>query len=419
MLLHSAIGILLFAYALRRRSHFWCRFLGMTSLCLVVNRLISMVFFDPLFIKGDNGLGRAAVSLLCYLFVFLIVLACFNESSLTAMFISSAAYIAQDIGGSFKSIILLIPVFRSLSGTPAGMIAIDMLLFPPLFLVLFWRFRPFTRDPNESFEDRRRIFFSTGALLFCIIAARLTDGNTLRNALSIYVEESYQIICDLLLLLLQFGVMERSRLETSVDGIRKLMQEQHEQYDRSKRSAELVNEKYHDLKGLLDRLNGEIPKEQIDRLRSMICEYDTYVDTGNQVFDIVLAEQKAACDQNGIIFTCYVDGSDMDFVEELDLYALANNALNNAVEAARQLPAGERFISLSARCVDGMLMLHMENPFCGTLEMEHGLPKSDRDRCYHGFGMKSMKRIAEKYDGALSVQCEDQVFILDILLLRP
>ncbi len=96
-----------------------------------------------------------------------------------------------------------------------------------------------------------------------------------------------------------------------------------------------------------------------------------------------------------------------------------SNALNNAIDAVSKLPEGERFISLSAKCTNGMLMLHVENPFCGSLTMEDGLPRSPRDERYHGFGMKSMKRIAEKYDGTLSVQSENGIFGLDVLLLKP
>ena len=38
-----------------------------------------------------------------------------------------------------------------------------------------------------------------------------------------------------------------------------------------------------------------------------------------------------------------------------------------------------------------------------------------QDKAYHGFGVKSMRRITEKYDGDLSMNAEDGVFTLNIL----
>ena len=61
--------------------------------------------------------------------------------------------------------------------------------------------------------------------------------------------------------------------------------------------------------------------------------------------------------------------------------------------------------------------MHVENPCAGTLTMRDGLPVTTKgDEDYHGFGMLSMKTVAEQYGGGLSVRAEDGAFILDIVL---
>ena len=48
--------------------------------------------------------------------------------------------------------------------------------------------------------------------------------------------------------------------------------------------------------------------------------------------------------------------------------------------------------------------------------MEGGLPgTSNRDRTLHGFGVKSMVMIVEKYGGTISFDAKDQIFNLNIL----
>ena len=96
-----------------------------------------------------------------------------------------------------------------------------------------------------------------------------------------------------------------------------------------------------------------------------------------------------------------------------------NNALSNAVEAVQGVPQGKRFISLTMQRDADMLSIHMENPYAGTVEMRDGLPQTQNDQDYHGFGMRSMQRITEKYNGSLTVQPKEGLFLLDILLFKP
>ena len=64
-----------------------------------------------------------------------------------------------------------------------------------------------------------------------------------------------------------------------------------------------------------------------------------------------------------------------------------------------------------------MVSAHFENYYAGELDFDDGLPLTTKsDKRYHGFGMKSIKMLAEKYGGYVSVKAEDGVFNLNILL---
>lgn len=96
------------------------------------------------------------------------------------------------------------------------------------------------------------------------------------------------------------------------------------------------------------------------------------------------------------MLTCSLGMTDFSFVEELDLYSLFQNALTNAINAVSALPDGvERFISLSSVRDGNMLTIHMENPCEDDIDFVDGLPQTKNDPDWHGFGMKSMNRIAE------------------------
>ena len=93
-------------------------------------------------------------------------------------------------------------------GRPAGIL---WLLCRTVFI-----FRPFTRNREENFGNREKAVFSFVVLLFCLGMARLAQGNPDRNQTAVFAEGLYQILCDLFILLLQFGVMEWARLSRSV-----------------------------------------------------------------------------------------------------------------------------------------------------------------------------------------------------------
>ena len=54
------------------------------------------------------------------------------------------------------------------------------------------------------------------------------------------------------------------------------------------------------------------------------------------------------------------------------------------------------------------------------MQFVDGLPlTTKRNQAYHGFGIKSMRHLAEKYGGYLVTSLENQVFTLQILLPMP
>jgi sensor histidine kinase regulating citrate/malate metabolism len=62
------------------------------------------------------------------------------------------------------------------------------------------------------------------------------------------------------------------------------------------------------------------------------------------------------------------------------------------------------------------LVISTENAYVGKIEMEGELPKSKNKEAGHGFGIKSMVSIVERYGGLYSFETEGEVFILRLML---
>ena len=416
----SVVGVLIFFYTFKRRRFFALRFVGgMTVSCMLLYMLQTAVY-----IVGQTPLAvatHALVAMSVYAALICFVVLCFDETIWTVLFATSAGYFAQDIAGSFKQLLKQIPGIEIAAVDPYGIIGLDLICYGGMFFVLFMVFRPSTCKREEDFDNKLKAIFSLVAIVVCIGMARMTQDNPGRNKLAAISESIYSILTDGLILMVQFGIMERARLSRYGDMMRELVHQQRMQYEASKESIQLINEKYHDLKHLLRSFQGVVPSEQLRKLHQSIEYYDVQVNSGSEVLDVLVTQYMKLCVQQGIALTCSTNHADLSFVEELDLYALVHNALHNAINAVLALPPErERFISLTAERDGNMLTIHMENP-CGEgiVFGEDGLPQTRGNPDEHGFGMRSMMRTAEKYDGTVAVKAEGGIFYLDILLLNP
>ena len=419
LLLQSVIGVLLISYPLKKRSHYIVRLIfstvvGFAFLSLVGN-IIYVRGYSPLAI-----LSHAAVPLIVYILLIGIIWFSYDETIWTLLFTAATGYIAQDIAGSVKTLCRQVEAIDAFSTMEYGILAVDFLCYGLVYLLLFFALRPFAKNREGNFDNKIKAIFSVGVLVLCIAMARLTQDNPDRNHQAVIAEAVFQIVIDIAVIALQFGVMEQAKLTSHVETMRELVHQQRVQYEASKESAQIINEKYHDLKHLIKSFRGTVPQEQLDQLKHSIAAYERPANSGNEVLDVLLAEKIGICQQRNIVLTCSLGMTDFSFVEELDLYSLFQNALTNAINAVSALPKDvERFISLSAARDGNMLTIHMENPCEEDIDFVDGLPQTKEDPDWHGFGMKSMSRIAEKYGGMLTAEQRGRMFFLDILLLAP
>ena len=111
------------------------------------------------------------------------------------------------------------------------------------------------------------------------------------------------------------------------------------------------------------------------------------------------------------------DGQLLSFMDAVELYTLFGNALDNAIEASLPLPESERMIDLQVQQKAGLILIRVTNRFAGTMEAGAELPKTSKaDQDWHGFGLKSIRAVAEKYGGLMNLRGEDGVFTLRITI---
>ena len=148
--------------------------------------------------------------------------------------------------------------------------------------------------------------------------------------------------------------------------------------------------------------------------------YDSSYQTGNHTLDMVLTQKALRCNQMNIPLSVIADGKLLDFMDEIDLYTMMANILDNAMEANEQIEASERrSITLTIHEQKGLIILQSENPFVGDIQLKNGLPATRKaDKTEHGFGTRSIVYTVEKYDGFLNIETKNQMFVLRIVFTK-
>ena len=267
------------------------------------------------------------------------------------------------------------------------------------------------------------MLISYGAFLFCQIVlefcGRVFTADTSSLFLYYLCALLYTLItCVVLLVISQLAFYRRDNEE-----MHNFISNKMQYYRMSRDGIVSLQIKCHDLKHLIaairTRADWESLDERIQRLEDSIIEYGTVVECGHEAINIVLTEKNILCSTCGVKFSYIIDGTLFDFMTETEIYSLFGNALDNALESCSKVTDAEkRVISLKAARRGDMVVLHVENFFEAALNMVDGMPVTTKKESGHGFGLRSIQQIAEKYGGVATVQAEGNIFKLTVIL-RP
>lgn len=419
-------GILIFSTRFRRREHFFPRMaVAFAAELLAGCAVYCLCYFSDFWFVSNT---------LCYLGLFALALLvpffCFRERPATLILCAVSGYMTQHIGSQLLQMTRLWWGYEMWSDTRVELSWLFRIYMREAFVfgivaaaVYFLAARRMTGEIYSGAVERSMLWLSVTTLTVVLVLSSVRDVYARESYALMVVSRLFSIFCCAFLLYIRSDVLEKSRLEQEREQLRSLYEKERERYEQSRENIELINIKCHDMKRRIEgweRSGGQIPTEEIREIRQLIGIYDSTVRTGSDTLDTILTERSLYCERHGIRLSCIADGNLLSFMPVGDICALFGNALENAIEAVSKLERREeRNISFLVRESRGMMVALIENCFAGGLIFEDGLPQTTKgDAGWHGFGLKSIRRVAEKYGGEITVSA-DEMFHLSILIPLP
>ncbi|MFA9375884.1 MAG: ATP-binding protein [Lachnotalea sp.] len=165
----------------------------------------------------------------------------------------------------------------------------------------------------------------------------------------------------------------------------------------------------HDLKNQLGTLydcmdsKSDFAKAKIKELFCELENVDQRIYTENAMLNSILKIKFTLAKERGIRTDVKVQVPINIMIDCGDLGIVYGNLLDNAIEACDKVYLENRYITLASKYIEGSLILIIKN--CKTIEKNENLKTSKSDKTSHGRGIKSVKKVVEKYNG--SVKFED------------
>ena len=405
---------LLFMSPVKKRKYFPVIAVAL-SVCMIACIGLYNEFFGKPDTIGGELLYWAAYLLISIFFVW----CCMGQSVTQAIYCSVCAFAVQHISYN-------VMLIYNLAGGESKIISVCC--YVAVYLIAYFFCARKLPEHGRFVSDSASVF-PIATIIMIVWILGIMDGSDLpgfeAGRWHRLILRVIDCMCCFYVLWVQISQKNLLHLHQELNGINTALYVQNRQYKMTADTIENINRKCHDLKHQIRALksmdDGREKNEYLKELENDIMIYDTALKTGNRALDIVLMEKALYCKNHEICWTCMADGEHLDFMRVEDIYAIFGNALDNAITAVMKVKEPDkRVISTKMIIQSDLMVIQVQNYYDGELIFDKGLPlTTKKNKADHGYGMKSIRYTAEKYNGTITVQAKNQIFMLQILIPVP
>ena len=201
---------------------------------------------------------------------------------------------------------------------------------------------------------------------------------------------------------------EISLMEQQEHSLNQYVEEAKTRYDETKSFRHDIRNHIAVVKKLLQNGKLEEAVTYMEDLDDMAEKMSFPCSTNNPVVDILVGNKLGIAKSMGIDVDCSLLLPYPCGIRDIDICIVLSNALDNAIHAVKNLGTGiEKYIRVSGRIQGDFLMMEIQNSFHGKSAFKKGT------------GLSNVKKVAEKYGGAMSIETQEHVFVLHVLLIIP
>lgn len=171
------------------------------------------------------------------------------------------------------------------------------------------------------------------------------------------------------------------------------------------------------IKALLSMGKKEELSDYLDNLEKDLDSIDIAIRTGNVGLDAILSSKVSIARKNNIEVNCTAKVPADLKISDVHLCAIVGNLMDNAIEACEKITEGTapRFIRIYIGLFKSQLYISVSNSTCEK-HRRHLNELVTSKLGEHGFGLRRIDKLAEKYDGYVNRKNEPGIFATEVML---
>lgn len=224
----------------------------------------------------------------------------------------------------------------------------------------------------------------------------------------------------IIFILLYFKQYEEKREAEQLNALMEMKRKQTEKdIETIRRSENTIRILRHDMRHFLQNITSLIENGEKDKAIKYIGEVVSYADKtavkkycGNELVNLIISSFEEEIKNNGIELKYRFEIPELLSISEIDLSSILSNAIENAVNAAKN--AEEKLIDIFMSETNGKLLISVKNTFKEMPVMVNGFPTASKEG--HGYGTQSIRYTTEKLNGNCHFTVSGNLFVLQIII---
>ena len=382
-------------------------------LLMVLCGVLQLVVFCTM---GEQMVWRL-YPFICHLPVGITIGVLWRKKPTTVLAAVSTSYFCLQLSKWCEVIVEAI-AHSEVAGQVARIIAMLVVCFIILRYLATYLAELFSKD-NRSvliFGCVPMVFYVFDYLTSVYTDIRVMQAKTTVELLSFFLCAVYLLFC----LVYYREYEQKVQAEQKEQIIRFTLRQQEREIEKVKRSEQLTRMLRHDMRHILRSLSLCVENNDREKALALIDQYASIVEEAalfrfceNDTINYVLSDFAARCKENDVAFHHSIEFG-RHIPDELLFATLLSNALENALNAQKSMPEGQRSIKLQLRTREDKLLLSVENPFKNRPVFADDLPMGQAPG--HGYGTQSIRYMAERMGGRCMFSTEGKNFVLRVII---
>jgi len=210
-------------------------------------------------------------------------------------------------------------------------------------------------------------------------------------------------------------------MEKKMSEMEKDYQTQCQMAEEIKRIQEQIRLLKHDMKNhtmvilsYLEENKVEEAKIYAGEILNKLNRMYTYVNVGNSLLNYIINHKLSEAKEKGLEIKAEIENLSFHYIDSVDFSALLNNIMDNAIRGA--LSSKEQKLEVQIYTQNSMDIITVKNSIDeSVLDINPNLI-STKVETGHGYGMKQINSIVDKYNGMIDIYEQNTMFIVSVML---